>query len=57
MFAYMRKADLSEIRTIFDFERFDTRTLTSEQIHYFNDLDKELSSELIARKFQEGDLQ
>ncbi|MFW5499436.1 MULTISPECIES: hypothetical protein [unclassified Maridesulfovibrio] len=57
LFAYMRRANLDKIYTVFDYENFDPNALTSEQIHYFNDVDKELSSELTVKKFKESDLQ
>ncbi|WP_319778911.1 hypothetical protein [Maridesulfovibrio sp.] len=56
-FAYMRQADLAKIDNAFIYDHFDPNALTSKQIHYFQDVDKELSAELIARKFKESDLQ
>ncbi|TIH16592.1 hypothetical protein D0S45_09275 [Marinifilum sp. JC120] len=57
LFAYMRKADLSKFDNAFTYDSFDPDALTSEQIHYFKDVDKELSSEINVKKFQESDLQ
>lgn len=57
LFAYMRKADFNKFNTIFPPDSINSESFTSEQIHYFNDLDKELSSEIFAKKFEESDLQ
>ncbi|GEM_PF-6401418 len=57
LFAYMRKADFDKFNTIFPPDSINSSSFTSEQIHYFNDLDRKLSAELIAKKFEESDLQ
>ncbi|NDV25516.1 hypothetical protein [Desulfovibrio sp. JC010] len=54
---YSTQAPSSIIDTAFGATRFNPNALTSEQIHYFNAVDEELTSEITIRRFQDSDLQ
>jgi len=56
MFAYIRETDTDKLDGVFDYKRYNPNAMTSEQTHYFNDVDEELSSEFIMNKFQDSDL-
>lgn len=56
MFAYIRETDTDKLDGVFDYKRYNPNAMTSEQIHYFNEVDEELSSEFIMKKFQDSDL-